>query len=101
MDELTGFLARLMDTVAHSHAVKAAAYALNADHAAHPALRDVETRVTRALGRLVRAAQEQGALRPDCTVGDLYLMFSTFPADQPPAARSRRLTLLLTGRTAR
>ncbi len=101
MEELTGFLTRLVDTVAHNHAVKAAAEALNTDHAAHPAMKDVEIRVTGALGRLLDAARAQGDLRADCTVDDLYLMLYTVPADQPPAARARWLTLLLTGLTAR
>lgn len=47
MAELTGFLSRVMDTVAHNRAVKAAAYALSADHAAHPAMQEVETRSPR------------------------------------------------------
>lgn len=101
MAELTGFLSRVMDTVARNRAVKAAAHALSADHTAHPAMRDVETRVTQALGPLVRSAQAQGALRTDFTLDDLYLMLSTLPADQPPTARTRWLTLLLTGLTAR
>ncbi|WP_405813627.1 TetR/AcrR family transcriptional regulator [Streptomyces sp. NBC_01390] len=101
MAELTGFLSRVMDTVAHNRAVKAAAYALGADHAAHPAKQEVETRVTQALGRLIRTAQAQGALRADFTPDDLYLMLSTLPADQPPTARARWLALLLTGLTAR
>ncbi|MFI9173971.1 TetR/AcrR family transcriptional regulator [Streptomyces lincolnensis] len=101
MAELTGFLSRVMDTVAHNRAVKAAAAALGADHAAHPAMQEVETRVTQALGRLVRSAQAQGGLRADFTVDDLYLMLYTLPADQPPTARARWLALLLTGLTAR
>ncbi|MCX5050141.1 MULTISPECIES: TetR/AcrR family transcriptional regulator [unclassified Streptomyces] len=101
MAELTGFLSRVMDTVAHNRAVKAAAYALGPDHAAHPAMQEVETRVTQALGRLIRTAQAQGGLRADFTVDDLYLMLYTLPADQPPTARARWLALLLTGLTAR
>jgi hypothetical protein len=34
---------------------------------------------------------------PDVTVNDLYLLFSTAPADQRPAARARWLTLVLPG----
>ena len=101
MAELTGFLSRVMDTVAHNRAVKAAAYALGADHAAHPAMQEVETRVTQALGRLIRTAQAQGGLRADFTLDDLYLMLYTLPADKPPAARARWLALLLAGLTAR
>ncbi|AUS81347.1 TetR/AcrR family transcriptional regulator [Actinoalloteichus sp. AHMU CJ021] len=101
MEELTGFLTRLMDTVAHNQAVKAAAHALNTDHAVHPAMRDLEARVTSALGQLLRAAQAQGELRTDCTVDDLYLVLSTFPTDQAPAARVRWLALVLTGLIAR
>ncbi|MGW2169468.1 TetR/AcrR family transcriptional regulator [Streptomyces sp. NPDC001705] len=101
MAELVAFLTRLMDTTAHNHAVKTAARALNADHAAHPAMQMVETRVTAALGRLIVAAQSQGELRGDFEIDDLYLMLSTLPADQPRAARARWLALLLTGLTAR
>jgi AcrR family transcriptional regulator len=101
LEEVIGFFTRLMDTVAHNHAVKAAAQTLNTDHAAHPAMKDVETRVTAALSPLLHAAQAQGDLRADCTIDDLYLMLSTVPAEKPPAARARWLTLLLTGLTAR
>ncbi|MEU6573452.1 helix-turn-helix domain-containing protein [Streptomyces sp. NPDC046805] len=98
--EFTGFLTRLMDVAAHNHAVKAAARDLHADHDAHPAMREVEARAAEALTRLVRAAQEQRGLRADFTVDDVYLLFSTFPADQPPAARERWLALVFTGLTA-
>nr|WP_208838949.1 hypothetical protein [Streptomyces coeruleorubidus] len=84
-----------------NRAVKAAAYALSADHTAHPAMQAVETRVTQALGGLIRSAQAQGALRADFTLDDLYLMLSSLPADQPPTARTRWLALLLTGLTTR
>ncbi|MFC9059329.1 TetR/AcrR family transcriptional regulator [Streptomyces sp. NPDC057074] len=101
MTEFVAFLTRLMDTTASNHAVKAAAHELNADHSAHPAMRSVETRVTAALSRLIATAQTQGELRGDFGIDDLYLMLSTLPADQPPAARTRWLALLLTGLTAR
>ena len=101
MAELTGFLSRVTDAVAHNRAVKTAAYALSVDHTAHPAMQDVETRVTNALGPLIHSAQAQGSLSADFTLDDLYLMLSTLPADQPAAARARWLTLLLTGLAAR
>lgn len=101
MAELISFLSRVMDTVAHNRAVKAAAYALSVDHTVHPAMQVVETRVTQALGQLIRTAQAQGSLRADFTLDDLYLMLSTLPADRPPTARARWLALLLTGLTAR
>ena len=99
MAEFTGFLTRLMETAAHAHAVKAAAQALNADHPAHPAIQEVETRAARPLAQLIHTAQAQGDLRADFSVDDLRLLFFTFPTDQPPAARARWLTLLLTGLT--
>ncbi len=100
MAELISFLSRVMDTVAHNRAVKAAAYALSVDHTVHPAMQDVETRVTQALGQLIRTAQAQGSLRADFTLDDLYLMLSTLPADRPHTVRARWLALLLTGLTA-
>ncbi|MEW2120673.1 TetR/AcrR family transcriptional regulator [Streptomyces sp. NPDC005474] len=96
-----GFLSRVTDTVAHNRAVKAAAYALGADHAAHPAMQEVETRVTQALGRLIRNRTSPGRSARRLHLDDLYLMLSTLPADQPPTARARWLALLLTGLTAR
>ncbi|WP_214106209.1 TetR/AcrR family transcriptional regulator [Acrocarpospora catenulata] len=98
LEEITGFLTRLVDTAAHDHAVKAAARTLNA---ADPATREDEARATRALGELIHAAQTAGDLRADFTVDDLYLLFSTAPTDQPSAVRARWLTLLLTGLAAR
>ncbi|TQS29251.1 TetR/AcrR family transcriptional regulator [Microbispora sp. KK1-11] len=98
LEEITGFLTRVVDAAAHDHAVKAAARALNA---ADPAARQDEARATRALDQLIRTAQTQGELRDDLTVDDLYLLFATAPTDQSPAVRARWLTLLLTGLTSR
>ncbi|GAA0410646.1 TetR/AcrR family transcriptional regulator [Microbispora corallina] len=97
LEEITGFLTRLIDTAAHDHAVKAAARALAADPAA---LHD-EARATAALDRLIHAAHQHGDLRPDFSVDDLYLLFSTAPTDQPAHVRARWLALLITGLTAR
>lgn len=61
MAELSGFLTRLIDTVAHNHAVKAAAQALCGPRRP-PDTRDVEARITWALSRLIDATQSQGDL---------------------------------------
>ncbi|MFJ4557224.1 hypothetical protein ACIP4Q_14140 [Streptomyces massasporeus] len=75
--------------------VKAAARALGAD----PVDRDAETRAGTALAALIQAGQADGDIHRDVTVDDIYLLFSTAPTDQPPAARARWLTLVLTGLT--
>ncbi|MFC4561879.1 hypothetical protein ACFO4E_08415 [Nocardiopsis mangrovi] len=68
-------------------------------------MRSAPTRATRrpkaragaALARLIQAGQADGDIRPDVTVDDIYLLFSTAPTARPPAARARWLTLTLTG----
>lgn len=47
----------------------------------------------------LHAGQADGDIHPDVTVDDIYLLFSTAPTDQPPAARARWLTLVTTGLT--
>ncbi|MEU8201425.1 helix-turn-helix domain-containing protein [Streptosporangium sp. NPDC049046] len=98
LEEITGFLTRLVDAAAHDHAVKAAARTLGATD---PAARQDEVRATRALGELIHAARAKGDLRGDFTVDDLYLLFSTAPTDQPEPVRARWLALLLTGLASR
>ncbi|MDH6623648.1 hypothetical protein M2271_001440 [Streptomyces sp. LBL] len=39
---------------------------------------------------LVQAGQADGDIHQDVTVDDIYLLFSTAPTDQPPAARRPR-----------
>ncbi|MFE5755133.1 TetR/AcrR family transcriptional regulator [Streptomyces massasporeus] len=95
VDEITGFLAGVTEATATNHAVKAAARALGAD----PVDRDAETRAGTALAALIQAGQADGDIHRDVTVDDIYLLFSTAPTDQPPAARARWLTLVLTGLT--
>ncbi|MEU6471109.1 TetR/AcrR family transcriptional regulator [Streptomyces massasporeus] len=95
VDEITGFLAGVTEATATNHAVKAAARTLGAD----PVDRDAETRAGTALAALIQAGQADGDIHRDVTVDDIYLLFSTAPTDQPPAARARWLTLVLTGLT--
>ncbi|MFJ8113089.1 TetR/AcrR family transcriptional regulator [Streptomyces sp. NPDC096132] len=95
VDEISDFLARVTEATATNHAVKAAARALGAD----PVDRDAEARAGAALAALIQAGQTDGDIHQDVTVDDIYLLFSTAPTDQPPAARARWLTLVLTGLT--
>ncbi|WP_309505234.1 TetR/AcrR family transcriptional regulator [Streptomyces sp. KM273126] len=96
-DEITGFLERVVEASAADHAVKAAALALGAD----PAGEATVERAAGALATLIRAGQADGDIHPDVTIDDMYLLISTAPAEQAPAARARRLTLLLPGLTTR
>ncbi|MEU3341982.1 helix-turn-helix domain-containing protein [Streptomyces sp. NPDC002144] len=95
VDEISDFLARVTEATATNHAVKAAARALGAD----PVDREAEARAGAALAALIQAGQADGDIHQDVTVDDIYLLFSTAPTDQPPAARARWLTLVLTGLT--
>jgi AcrR family transcriptional regulator len=95
VDEITGFLDRIVEASATNHAVKAAAYALGAD----TGNKAEEDRASAALAALIHAAQAAGDLQPDVTVDDVYLLIITAPLDQPPAARARWLTLVLPGLT--
>ncbi|MCL6732322.1 TetR/AcrR family transcriptional regulator [Streptomyces neyagawaensis] len=95
VDEISDFLARVTEATATNHAVKAAARALGAE----PVDRDAEARAAAALAALIQAGQADGDIHQDVTVDDIYLLFSTAPTDQPPAARARWLSLVLTGLT--
>jgi AcrR family transcriptional regulator len=97
LEEITGFLGRVVDASATDHAVKAAAHVLGAETGDKAA----EERASAALTKLIEAGQADGDLQPDVTVDDLYLLFTTVPADRPPAARARWLTLVLPGLTTR
>ncbi|MEV6212782.1 TetR family transcriptional regulator [Kitasatospora sp. NPDC051914] len=96
MDELTAFLGRVIEASVTDRAVKAAAQALGAQ----PGDRADEDRAGAAVAALIRAGQTEGDIHPDVTVGDIYLLFSTAPTDQPPAARARWLTLVAPGLTS-
>ncbi|QEV30671.1 TetR/AcrR family transcriptional regulator [Streptomyces coeruleorubidus] len=96
LDELTAFLGRVVEQSATDRAVKAAAQTLGA------ALgnRADEDRAGAAVAGLIHAGQVDGDIRTDVTVNDIYLLFSTAPADLPPAARTRWLALVTPGLTA-
>ncbi|MFD8478276.1 TetR/AcrR family transcriptional regulator [Kitasatospora sp. NPDC059673] len=96
-DELTAFLGRVIEKSVTDRAVKAAARTLGAE----PGDRADEDRAGAALAALIRAGQADGDIHPDVTVGDIYLLLSTAPTDQPPAARARWLALVAPGLTAR
>ncbi|MGW3444646.1 TetR/AcrR family transcriptional regulator [Streptomyces sp. NPDC001076] len=95
MDEITDFLAYVIEETATNRAVKAAARTLGAD----PAPGDAEARAGAALATLIQAGQADGDIHGDVTVDDIYLLFNTAPTDQPPATRTRWLALVLTGLT--
>jgi len=92
-DELTGFLARLIEAAATDHAIKAATQTLGAV----PDDKADEDRASMALAHLIRTAQSDGDLHPDISVADIYLLFSSVPTDCPPTTRTRWLTLVLFG----
>ncbi|MFC3997536.1 TetR/AcrR family transcriptional regulator [Nocardiopsis sediminis] len=95
LEEITGFLARVIESTASNHAAKAAARALGADLGDTSA----EDRSGAALARIIQAGQADGDIHPDVTVSDLYLLFSSIPTDRSPAARARWLALVLPGLT--
>lgn len=97
VDELTAFLGRVVEASVTDRAVKAAAQTLGAN----PDDRADEDRAGAAVAALIRAGQADGDIHPDVTVGDIYLLFSTAPTDQPPPARARWLTLVTPGLTTR
>ncbi|MET8982799.1 helix-turn-helix domain-containing protein [Streptomyces sp. NPDC004539] len=94
LEEITGFLARVVEATATNHAVKAAAGTLGAH--LDP---DVELRARTALEELIAVAIADGDVHADVGVDDIYLLISTAPTSQPSAHRSRWLTLVLTGLT--
>lgn len=93
VDEITGFIEHVVEACAVDHAVNVAALSLGADQA-DKALRQ---RATDALAALVQAGQADGDINPDVTAADMFLLFSTAPADQPAAIRARWITLILSG----
>ncbi|MEU6718941.1 TetR family transcriptional regulator [Nonomuraea sp. NPDC046802] len=95
LDELTAFLGRVVEQSVTDRAVKAAAQTLGAE----PGNRVDEDRAGTAVAGLIRAGQADGDINTDVTVNDIYLLFSTAPTDQPPAARTRWLTLVTPGLT--
>ncbi|MGW2329266.1 TetR/AcrR family transcriptional regulator [Streptomyces sp. NPDC001700] len=97
VDELTAFLGRVVEASATDRAVKAVAQALDAE----PGDRAAEDRAGAAVAALIQAGQADGDIHPDVTVNDIYILFSTAPTDQPPAARTRWLTLVVPGLTTR
>ncbi|MFJ9244793.1 TetR/AcrR family transcriptional regulator [Streptomyces sp. NPDC101776] len=97
VDELTAFLGRVVEASVTDRAVKAAAQTLGAD----PDDRADEDRAGAAVSALIRAGQADGDIHPDVAVSDIYLLFSTAPTDQPPAARARWLALVTPGLTTR
>ena len=95
LEEITAFLARVVEATATNHAVKAAAAGLGAQ----PLDPDAEARARVALADLIAAGIADGDVHADVTVEDIYLLISTAPTDQPAPNRSRWLTLVLTGLT--
>ena len=96
VDEVVGFLQRVAEATAKSHAVKAAAAGLGVQ--GHGEQTD-ETRAGAAVTELLEAAQQDGDVRPTITVDDIYLLVATAPTDQPQIGRW--LELVLPGITTR
>ncbi|TDT97258.1 TetR family transcriptional regulator [Streptomyces sp. 846.5] len=92
-DELLAFARKIMETAAHNKAVKAAARELGTY--CEPDI-DLE-RGLGALARILEAGKAAGDLRPDLTVDDFYLFFSTVPIDRPAPVRNRWFELMMDG----
>lgn len=92
-EEVIAFFGRVIEQSATNYAVKAAVQVLGAN----PGHQADERRASRAVAKLIRTAQAEGDLRPDLTIDDIYLLFSTAPTDQPAAVRTRWLALVLPG----
>ncbi len=95
--EVTGFLCRVMESMARNHGVKTAAASLGAGVAGE---RPGESRAATALASLLDMARAGGQVRADVTVADIYLLMATAPVDQPRPVRQRWLELILPGLTA-
>ena len=91
--ELLEFLERALEMIARSHTAKVVARALGAevDYA------EPETRAIEALERLIEAGREDGRLRSDLTVSDLYILMVFYPGDGSPEVRRRWLELIRPG----
>ena len=91
--ELLEFLERALEMIARSHTAKVVARALGAevDYA------EPETRAIEALERLIEAGREDGRLRSDLTVSDLYVLMVFYPGDGSPEVRRRWLELIRPG----
>ena len=56
-----------------------------------------ETRAIEALERLIEAGREDGRLRSDLTVSDLYILMVFYPGDGSVGVRRRWLELIRPG----
>lgn len=93
IDEFLTFARLVMETSVSNKAVKAAARELGAYRE-----RDTDReRGLRAVERILEAGKATGDLRPDLTVDDFYLFFSTVPTDQPAPVRDRWFELMMDG----
>ena len=95
LDELTDLVARIIESAARDHAVKAAAQRFGA--AQYPP--EHEQRGFAAMNRIIAAAQADGDLHPDVTADDVALLLATAPLDQSPQIRTRWLALVFRGFT--
>lgn len=93
-DEILGFLARVMESTARNHAVKAAAAGLGVAGSGGGEAPDA---AARALAELLVLAQQAGEMDPSVTVADIHLLVSTAPADRPAPVRERWLDLMTAG----
>ncbi|WP_308504761.1 helix-turn-helix domain-containing protein [uncultured Actinomyces sp.] len=91
--ELLEFLERALEMISRSHAAKAVAQALGAQ----VEYSEPETRATEALERLIEAGREDGRLRSDLTVSDLYVLMVFYPGDGSLEVRRRWLELIRPG----
>jgi AcrR family transcriptional regulator len=88
------FLQFVLDASAGNHAVKVVAQTMGSPTAGEAS---DEARAARALASLLEGAKEEGALRADVSVQDIYLLVNSAPMAGPKQARERWLDLVLRG----
>lgn len=93
VDEITSFIEYVVEACAADHAVNVAALSLGAGSQDKATMQ----RATSAVAALVQAGQADGDINPDVTAADMFLLFSTAPADRPAAIRARWVALVLSG----
>lgn len=97
LGELAAFLARVTESTAKHHAVKAAAAGLGVRGHGDD---ESEARAARSLQRLLDLGQGRGEIAHEITVEDIYLLVSTAPVGESETARRRWLELVTPGLVA-
>jgi AcrR family transcriptional regulator len=93
--EIRAVAARFVEISAQNNAIRTAARVLTGGSE----FGALESRANNAVNVLLTVGVGARVLRPDISIADFTLLVATAPADQPPAARARWLTIVLDGLT--